>query len=56
VATIMAAYEDVLDRQAWRCGSGCPEKQYLLYLEELGCQLSEVERLAAGVGPVESGD
>jgi hypothetical protein len=49
LATIVAAYENVLDRQAWRNGNGRPENQYLLYLDELGYQLSTVEQLAAGI-------
>ena len=49
LATIMAAYEDALDRQSWRRDGGCTEKHYLQYLDGLGYQLSDVERLAAGL-------
>jgi hypothetical protein len=34
-----------------RRGNGCPEKHYLLYLDALGYQLSDVEQLAAGIEP-----
>ena len=49
----MAAYEDALDRSSWRRDSGCTEKQYLRYLDELDYELSEVEQPAAGMQPSE---
>jgi ParB family chromosome partitioning protein len=51
LAVIMAAYENVLDRQSWRRDGGCTEEHYLRYLNTLGYQLSDVERLAAGLEP-----
>ena len=50
LGVIMAAYENALDRHSWRQSGGCTEKHYLLYLDQLGYQLSAVERLAAGIG------
>ena len=49
LGVIMAAYENALDRHSWRESDGCTEKHYLLYLDQLGYQLSAVERLAAGL-------
>ena len=49
LATILAAYEDVLDRHSWRHNGGCTERHYPQYLDTLGYQLSDVEQLAAGV-------
>lgn len=54
LAIIMAAYENVLDRHSWRRDGGCTEKHYLQYLDTLGYQLSDVERLAAGFHPAET--
>ena len=49
LAVVMAAYENALDRHSWRQNGGCAEKHYLLYLDQLGYQLSDIERLAAGL-------
>jgi hypothetical protein len=56
LATIMTAYEAALDRHSWRHQGGCPEKQYLNYLDALGYQLSDIERLAAGLEPNPPGE
>lgn len=49
LAVLMAAYEAALDRHSWRRNDGCMEKHYLIYLDSLGYQLCDVERLAAGL-------
>jgi hypothetical protein len=51
LAVILAAYEAALDRHSWRHDGGCAEKHYLQFLDELGYQLCDVERLAAGLEP-----
>ena len=56
LAVIMASYEDALDRHSWRHDGGCTEKHYLLYLDQLGYQLNDVERLAAGLEPMVDDD
>ena len=56
LATIMAAYENTLDRHSWRREDGCDEKYYLLYLAELGYALSEVEQFAAGTATLDADD
>jgi hypothetical protein len=53
LAVVLAAYEATLDRQSWRHDGGCAEKHYLQYLESLGYQLCDVERLAAGLPPLD---
>jgi ParB family chromosome partitioning protein len=56
LATIVAAYENALDRHSWRHDNGCPERLYLHYLDTLGYHLSDVERLAAGLQSNDPGD
>jgi ParB family transcriptional regulator, chromosome partitioning protein len=52
LAVVMAAYEAALDGHSWRHDDGCPEQHYLRYLDTLGYNLCDVERLAAGLDPL----
>jgi hypothetical protein len=52
----MAAHEAALDRHSWRHDNGCPEQHYLRYLDTLGYTLCDVERLAAGLEPLDEQD
>lgn len=52
----MAAYEAALDRHSRRHEDGRAEKHYLRYLDSPGYHLRDVERLAAGIGPLDDNE
>ena len=50
---VLASYEDNTDNgSAWKCVSGSTQR-YLLFLQECGYELSDVERIAAGLTTVD---